>query len=95
MSITLKPEQTKFIQQQIANEWFKSEGEVLEKALQLLAEQYREYEVWAEDVRSKIDEAQAEIDRGEGIPLDIEMAQLQAKFHIEISSNFDIQQRLR
>jgi putative addiction module CopG family antidote len=42
MSITLKPEQTQFIQQQIAAGRFKSEGEVLEKALQLLADQYRE-----------------------------------------------------
>jgi antitoxin ParD1/3/4 len=81
MSITLKPEQTQFIQQQIAAGRFKSEGEVLEKALQLLADQYREYEAWAEDIRSKIDEAQAEIDRGEGIPLDVAMAQLQERFH--------------
>jgi antitoxin ParD1/3/4 len=85
MSITLKPEQTQFIQQQIAAGRFKSEGEVLEKALQLLADQYREYETWAEDVRSKIDEAQAEIDRGEGVPLDVAMAQLQERFHIMIN----------
>jgi antitoxin ParD1/3/4 len=85
MSITLKPEQTQFIQQQIAAGRFKSEGEVLEKALQLLDDQYREYEAWAEDIRSKVDEAQAEIDRGEGIPLDIAMAQLQERFHTMIN----------
>jgi antitoxin ParD1/3/4 len=48
----------------------------LEKALQLLSSQYLEYDNWVADTREKIDEAQQEIDRGEGIPLDIVMAQL-------------------
>ena len=82
MSIILKPEQAQFIQEQIATGRFKSEGEVLEKALQLLALQQREYEVWAEDVCSKVDEAEAEIDRGEGVSLDIAMAQLHEKFRM-------------
>jgi antitoxin ParD1/3/4 len=84
MSIALKPEQQQFIQQQIALGRFRSEEEVLEKALQLLSSQYREYDNWVEDTRAKIDEAQAEIDsaeptlreRGEGIPLDVAMTQL-------------------
>lgn len=76
MSIALKPEQQQFIQQQIALGRFGSEEEVLEKALQLLSSQYREYDEWVEDTRAKIDEAQAEIDRGEGIPLDVAMTQL-------------------
>jgi antitoxin ParD1/3/4 len=74
--IALKPEQQQFIQQQIALGRFGSEEEVLEKALQLLSSQYREYDEWVEDTRAKIDEAQAEIDRGEGIPLDVAMTQL-------------------
>jgi antitoxin ParD1/3/4 len=76
MSIELKPEQQQFIQQQIALGRFGSEEEVLEKALQLLSSQYLEYDNWVADTRAKIDEAQQEIDRGEGIPLDIAMAQL-------------------
>jgi antitoxin ParD1/3/4 len=44
--------------------------------LQLLSSQYREYDEWVEDTRAKIDEAQLEIDRGEGIPLDVAMTQL-------------------
>jgi antitoxin ParD1/3/4 len=76
MSIALKPEQQQFIQQQIALGRFGSEEEVLEKALQLLSSQYLEYDNWVEDTRAKIDEAQAEIDRGEGIPLDVAMTQL-------------------
>lgn len=82
MSIILKPEQAQFIQDQIATGRFKSESEVLEKALQLLEQQQREYEVWAEDVCSKVDEAEAEIDRGEGVSLDIAMAQLHEKFRM-------------
>ena len=61
MSITLKPEQAKFIQQQILTGRFRSESEVLEKALQLLAAQQQEYEVWTAEVCVKVHEAEAEI----------------------------------
>jgi putative addiction module CopG family antidote len=80
MSIMLKPEQKEFVAQQVALGRFHSEDEVLERALQLLAETYQDYEVWAEDVRAKVDEAQASIDRGEGVPLDVAMEQLRRKF---------------
>ena len=79
MSIAIKPEQQQFIQQQIALGRFRSEDEVLEKALQLLASQYLEYDNWVEDTRTKIAEAQAEIERGEGIPLETAISQLRAK----------------
>ena len=84
MSIALKPEQQQFIQQQIALGRFGSEEEVLEKALQLLSSQYREYDNWIEDTRAKIDEAQAQIDRGEGIPLDVAMTQLRERLHRDL-----------
>jgi antitoxin ParD1/3/4 len=87
MSITLKPEQQQFIQQQIALGRFESVEEVLEKALQLLSSQYLEYDAWVEDTRAKIDEAQLEIDRGEGIPLDIAMAQLRDRLHQNQADN--------
>jgi antitoxin ParD1/3/4 len=81
MSLALKPEQQQFIQQQIALGRVGSEEEVLEKALQLLSSQYLEYDNWVADTRAKIDEAQQEIDRGEGIPLDIAMAQRRSQLH--------------
>jgi antitoxin ParD1/3/4 len=81
MSIALKPEQQQFIQQQIALGRFASEEAVLEKALQLLSSQYLEYDAWVEDTRAKIDEAQLEIERGEGIPLDTAMVQIRAQLH--------------
>jgi antitoxin ParD1/3/4 len=79
MSIILKSEQQQLIQQQIALGRFGSEEKVLEKALQILSSQYLEYDNWVADTRAKIDEAQQEIDRGEGIPIDIAMAQLRSQ----------------
>jgi antitoxin ParD1/3/4 len=80
MSITLKPEQEQLIQQQVALGRFKSTDEALERALRLLDEQYQDYEAWVEEVREKIDESRAEVTRGEVLPLDTVMAQLEAKF---------------
>jgi PIN domain nuclease of toxin-antitoxin system len=47
--------------------------------------QYLEYDAWVEDTRAKIDEAQLEIDRGEGIPLDTAMTQLRAQLHQDLA----------
>jgi antitoxin ParD1/3/4 len=80
VSITLDPEQEKFIQEQVALGRFKSANEVLAQALRLLEQKYREDEAWVEDVRQKIDEAREEVARGEVLPLETVMAQLQDKF---------------
>jgi antitoxin ParD1/3/4 len=81
MSITLKPEQEKLIQQQVDLGRFKSADEVLERALQLLNEQYDDdYQNWIEDVGLKVDEARAEVERGDVLPLDTVMNRLQDKF---------------
>lgn len=80
MSIMLKPEQKEFVLQQVALGRFRSEDEVLERALRLLEAVCQDYETWAEDVRAKVDEAQASVDRGEAVPLDLAMEQLRRKF---------------
>ncbi|WP_310484771.1 type II toxin-antitoxin system ParD family antitoxin [Chamaesiphon sp. VAR_48_metabat_403] len=80
MSITLQPEQERFIQEQVARGRFKSANEVLAHALILLEQEYQEDEAWIEDVRQKVDEARAEVERGEVLPLETVMAQLQEKF---------------
>jgi antitoxin ParD1/3/4 len=51
VSITLEPEQERFIQEQVARGRFKSASEVLAHALMLLEQKYREDEAWIEDVR--------------------------------------------
>jgi antitoxin ParD1/3/4 len=80
MSITLEPEQERFIQEQVTRGRFKSANEVLAHALLLLEQKYREDEAWIEDVRQKVDEAKAQVERGEVLPLDTVIAQLQDKF---------------
>jgi antitoxin ParD1/3/4 len=81
MSITLKPEQERLIQKQVELGRFNSAEEVLEKALQLLHEQYDDdYLNWIEDVRLKVDEAKAEAEQGDVLPLDAVVNRLQDKF---------------
>ncbi len=80
MNLTLKPEQEQFIQDQMSRGRFHSADEVLAKAFALLEEKYQDYELWVEDVRSKVDEAKEEADRGEVLPLEAVMNQFQQKF---------------
>ncbi len=80
MSITLKPEQERFILEQIARGRFRSIDQVLAQAFKLLEEKSQEYEAWIEKSRQQVDEAAAELERGEGIPLETVMEQLQDKF---------------
>jgi antitoxin ParD1/3/4 len=78
MNITLKPEQEKLIQQHMALGRFSSVDEALSRALQLLDEQYNDE--WIEEVRVKVNEAKASVERGDVLPLDTVMSRLQAKF---------------
>jgi antitoxin ParD1/3/4 len=80
MNITLGSEQEQFIREQLAQGQFQSANEVVAMALQLLARQQQEYRGWVEDVRGKVDEAAQELERGEGIPLEVVTDRLQDKF---------------
>ncbi len=80
MNITLKPEQEQFIQNQLDQGRFPNAEAVINQALQLLQEKQGEYEDWVEDVRVKVNEAAAELERGEGVPLETVVEQIQAKF---------------
>lgn len=80
MSIILTQEQEQFIRDQMARGRFQSPEELLDQAFKLLEEKYQEYESWIEGVRQQVDEAAEELDRGEGIPLETVMEQLQDKF---------------
>jgi antitoxin ParD1/3/4 len=68
--INLTPQQEQFIQEQVERGKFNSAEEVINQALKLLEEEQMAYEAWVEEVRGKVDEAAAELARGEGIPLD-------------------------
>jgi antitoxin ParD1/3/4 len=79
MNIALKPEQEQFIQSQIDRGRFKSADEAVSQAFKLLENQER-YQSWVEDTRQKVEVAVAELDRGEGVELDLVIDRLQQKF---------------
>jgi antitoxin ParD1/3/4 len=80
MNIALKPEQEQFVKSQIDRGRFKSADDAVLQAFKLLEEKYQDYESWIEDTRQKVDMAVAELDRGEGVELDLVVDRLQQKF---------------
>jgi antitoxin ParD1/3/4 len=79
MNIALKPEQEQFIQSQIDRGRFKSADEAVSQAFKLLENQER-YQSWIEDTRQKVEVGVAELDRGEGVELDLVIDRLHQKF---------------
>jgi antitoxin ParD1/3/4 len=80
MNIALNPEQEQFIKSQIDIGSFKSADEAVSQAFKLLEEKYQSQESWIADTRAKVDLAIAELDRGEGVELDVAVEQLRQKF---------------
>jgi antitoxin ParD1/3/4 len=87
MLVTLQPDQEQFIQAQLATGRYTSAAEVIAEALHLL-EKRNDYvslrggaNRWGEDLRTKIDMAAAQLDRGEGIDGETAISQLRAKLH--------------
>ena len=83
MNIALKPEQEQFIQAQIDRGRFKSADEAVSQAFKLLENQEREYQSWIEDTRQKVEVGVAELDRGEGVELDLVIDRLQQRKFID------------
>jgi antitoxin ParD1/3/4 len=86
MNLTLKPELTEFIQQEILTGKYASPDEAIEAALNLLKSQSATdrakltlRERLATELREKIDSAAAQLDRGEGLDGDAVIAGLRAK----------------
>jgi antitoxin ParD1/3/4 len=82
MNIALKPEQEQFIKSQIEIGSFKSADEAVSQAFKLLEEKYQSRESWIEDTRAKVDVAITELNRGEGVELDVAVEQLRQKFQL-------------
>ena len=78
MTIALQPEQEAFIHTQLATGHYANAAEVIAEALRLL-EKRNHYDQWVEDVRTKIDVAAEQLDRGEGIDGETAITQLRAK----------------
>ncbi len=79
MNFTLKPEQERFIQQKLQSGQYQSVDEVIIAALHLLEERDKTYEEWVIETRKKVEVGLAELEQGEGIPLEEVLACLQDK----------------
>jgi antitoxin ParD1/3/4 len=78
MNLTLKPELTEFIQQEILTGKYASLEEAIEAALNLLKSQSATDKL-ATELREKIDSAATQLDRGEGLNGEAVIAGLRAK----------------
>jgi antitoxin ParD1/3/4 len=78
MNLTLKPELTEFIQQEILTGKYASPDEAIEAALNLLKSQSAADRL-ATELREKIDSAAAQLDRDEGLNGEAVIAGLRAK----------------
>lgn len=80
MNISLNADQEIFIQEQIARGNYQSADELIDSALKALAQKQREYNVWMQDVRVKVDAAAASLERGEGLDGEVVVNQILNRF---------------
>jgi antitoxin ParD1/3/4 len=80
MKVTLKPDQERFIQSQIAKGQFTNVDEVIDVAFRLLEKLSGEYAEWVEETRQKVDVAIAEIERGDVLDGETFVSQILDKF---------------
>jgi antitoxin ParD1/3/4 len=79
MNILLDAEQTAFIQTQLKSGQFATAEEVIATALQAMASQQTEYQVWLEETRAKIKVGMDAHDRGDVVDGETFIAELQQK----------------
>lgn len=79
MSITLTSEQEQLVQNLLTTGRYNKSEEVIQAALNLLEEYGVQYEQWVNEAREKIEVGLWELERSEGIELDVVMKQLKAK----------------
>ncbi len=81
MNITLTPEQSQFIQGQLATGNYQSPAEILQVAFDLLAQHENQQDPeWLVEVGKKIDAAEASIARDEGVDFDSAMEKIFDRF---------------
>lgn len=84
MIISLKPEQEALIQDKLDRKQYETADEIITEALRLLEE--RDRDRWLADVREKVAEGKAELERGEGLNGEEVFAELLKK--IDSNSQF-------
>ncbi|MCG9892512.1 MAG: type II toxin-antitoxin system ParD family antitoxin [Thermosynechococcaceae cyanobacterium MS004] len=79
MSITLTSEQEQLVQNLLTTGRYHKSEDVIQAALNLLEEYGVQYEQWVNETQEKIEVGLQELERGEGIELDVVMKQLRDK----------------
>ncbi|MEM9276680.1 MAG: type II toxin-antitoxin system ParD family antitoxin [Cyanobacteria bacterium P01_F01_bin.143] len=67
MTIKLKPEQEKFIEEQVASGKYNSPEELVDKMFQVFGNLQSEYDEWVKETRRKMEEGIESLDKGEGV----------------------------
>jgi antitoxin ParD1/3/4 len=83
MNVSLTPQLEAFVQEKVASGLYSSASEVIRDALRMLEEQDRVKATKLEMLRKEIQKGIDELDRGEGIRLDIEEIKQEAKVRKE------------
>ena len=78
MNLLLKPEHQKLIEAQLNTGRYANPDEIIAEALELLNKR-DQYQEWSEEIGRKIDIAAQQLDRGEGIDGESEIALLRKK----------------
>ena len=80
MNVSLTPELERLVEEKVSSGQYKSASEVVRDALRLLSQRDEAHLARLEALRREVDIGIAEIDRGEGIPGPIAVAQAKAEF---------------
>jgi antitoxin ParD1/3/4 len=80
MTIQLKPEQEKFINEQVASGKYNSPEEVVDRMFLVFERLQSEYDECSIETRQKVEVAIAEIERGEGLDGEIVIAKILERF---------------
>ncbi len=79
MGVTLSTELEELIDSKVASGHYASRVEVIDHALRLLAERDLAREARYQELRREIARGLEQLDRGEGVPLDVEAIKLKAR----------------
>jgi antitoxin ParD1/3/4 len=93
MNVSLTPQLEAFVQQKVASGLYTSASEVIREALRILEEQDRVKATKLEMLRKELQKGIDELDRGEGIPLDMEAIKKEAKARKERKGKIELQRR--
>jgi antitoxin ParD1/3/4 len=83
MNIQLKPNQEKFIEEQLKSGRFDNVEQLIDTALHLLSNINEDYLQWREETGHQIDIAVAELDNGEGLEVETVINNILEKFQKE------------